>query len=286
MFGYGNPLTWGFYPVKDVLYNVGMSKLPKNEGEREIWWYNIRFVEYKLVVQSTLDDSYTYNDKSYKPLPGWQVRSFEKWNNELYQHIQSFPKAKISDPNFAKTKLMIFLDLVDSYIDATYVLDTKLQITQDGYSKEAHKDHLPYPRPKAVKNYMNVIGIFNKLKLDSAKNDKESYNYFEKKKKYEEDKFLYVATLELLKSESQWGKISCGSPEVNIFAESHRNLRKYYVKNYNNLKPGEKGTLEILITLSTMIPQCENIPAVVEYKRFHKEDSEYYEKYKRFKEIN
>lgn len=105
IFGYGNPLTWGFYPVKDILYKIGISKLPKDEGEREIWWFNVRFVEFKVVVQPTLSKSFTYNDKKYKPLPKWQVKSFEKWNNELYSHILSWQSAKISDPKLKKRKI-------------------------------------------------------------------------------------------------------------------------------------------------------------------------------------
>lgn len=272
IFGYGNPLTWGFYPIKDGLYNVGMAKLPKDEGEREIWWFNIRFVEFKTIVQPTLSDSYTYNDKTYKRLPRWQVRSFEKWNDELYSHILSWSNAKISDPKLKKEKLMRFVDLAEAYVDSSYVLSTKLQISEQKHTTDDFPDHLPYPKPEAVRNFLNVVNIFNNLKSYSKKNDKESYNYFEKNKKYEEDKFLYEDAMYLIGSKSDWGPaVTCNSQEVTMLGTSHKNMMDYYNKNQNNLKFGEKGTIEILT--SGGIPgftykKCANAPALKEYNEY------------------
>lgn len=272
IFGYGNPLTWGFYPVKDTLYKIGISKLPKDEGEREIWWFNIRFVEFKVVVQERLNHSYTYNDEQYKPLPSWQMRSFEKWNDELYSHILSWSSVKISDPKLKKEKLTRFLDLAETYISSTYVLGMKTQITEKSYKKEEHKYNLPGPKPNVVKNNINVINIFNNLKLNSAKYDKESYNFFEKNKKYEEDKFLYEAALDLLESKAQWGpSISCESPEVTILGNSHKNLMNYYNNNQKSLQFGEKITTELLTSVGIpgfTLKQCTNTPALKEYNEY------------------
>lgn len=277
VFGYGNPLTWGFYPIKEGLYKIGISKLPKDEGEREIWWFNIRFVEYKTIVQPDLMDSYTYNDKTYVPLAQWKVKSLKKWHDELYSHILSWPNAKISDPRLKKEKLIRFVDLAEAYVDSTSVMSTKLQITKyytTGKSTKSYpSDHLPYAKPEDVKNYINIINIFERLKLNSAKNDKESYEYFEKNKRYYEDKFLYIAGLNLVRSESQWGKLSCNTSEINVFVTSNKKLRDFYVKNYDNLKPGEKGTIELLATLGMNLPECKSIE-VQKYKDFLKRKRE------------
>lgn len=287
IFGYGNPLTWGFYPIKDGLYNSGMSRFPKDEGEREIWWFNIRFVEYKTIVQPALMASYTYNDKTYKRLPRWQVKSFEKWNDELYTHILSWPNAKISDPTYKKEKLIRFVDLVEAYIDSTSVLSTKLQITAKDYIIPPNDINfkLPYAKPEDVKNYLNVINIYNNLKADSTINDKESHDYFEKNKRYYEDKFLYEATLNLIGSESDWGpSIICDSPEVTILGKSHKNMVDYYNKNKNNMKFGEKGTIEILTSVG--IPgftnkKCTQTPALNEYNEYFIEKSKRFAKYRK-----
>lgn len=286
IFGYGNPLTWGFYPIKDFLYNQGMSKLPKNEGEREIWWFNIRFVEFKTVVQPTLSDSYTYNDKTYKPLPKWQVKSFEKWNDELYSHILSWSDAKISDPRLKKEKLIRFVDLAEAYESSTYVLSVKKQV--QGHNRvDFNPSHLPGPKPEAVKNYMNVVNIFNNLKFNSAKNEKESYDYFEQNKRYYEDKFLYETALDLIRSKRDWGPIvTCSSPEVNILATSHKNLREFYIKNYSSLKPGEKGTIQILVTGPIKLPVCNNQSITIEYAKFRqKYGSRFSRPYETFLEL-
>lgn len=275
IFGYGNPLTWPFYPVKEVLYNIGLSKLPKDEGEREIWWFNVRFVEYKTVVQPALMNSYTYNDKTYVPLATWKVNSLKKWHNELYSHILSWPSAKISDPIYKKEKLMRFVDLAEAYVDSTSVMSTKLQITKYDTGRDTKStrsypgSHLPYAKPEDVKNYMKIINIFEKLKADSAKNDKQSYDYFEKNKRYYEDKFLYIAGLNLIRSEDQWGNLSCTSPGVQIYVRTNKNLRDYYIQNYKTLKPGERTTIELLATSGMNLPECKSIE-VQKYKDFLK----------------
>ena len=285
MFGYGNPLTWGFYPIKGGLYKIGMSKLPKDEGEREIWWFNIRFVEYKTIVQPTLSDSYTYNNKTYKRLPRWQVKSFEKWNDELYSHILSWPNAKISNPILKKEKLMRFVDLAEAYISSTNILSTKLQISEQSHTTDDFPDHLPYAKPGDVKNYMNIINIFEKLKADSAKSDKESYDYFEKNKRYYEDKFLYKTALNLIGSKSDWGPpITCDSQEVTILGQTHKNMMDYYTKNYNSLKPGEKITIQILTSVGISgftFEKCSNTTILDEYNKYFTEKSKRFAKLKK-----
>lgn len=274
IFGYGNPLTWGFYPIKNTLYKIGISKLPKDEGEREIWWFNIRFVEYKTIVQPALMDSYK-RDTTFKPLPPWQIKSLEKWHNELYSNILSWPSVKIFNSTYKKEKLIRFIDLAEAYVDSTSVLSTKLQVTEHNNSSgwRSYPDHLPYAKPEDVKNYMNIISLFEKLKAGSAKNDKESYDYFERNKRYYEDKFLYETAYELIGSEAQWEKLLCNSPEIDIFVTSNKNLRDFYVKNYNSLKSGEKGTIELLATLGMKLPDCNNIE-VKKYKDFLKRKSD------------
>ena len=271
MFGYGNPLTWGFYPIKETLYKIGMSKLPKDEGEREIWWFNIRFVEFKMVVRPALANSFK-RDTTFVPLPTWQVKSLKKWNNELYSHILSFPKAKISDSTYKKEKLMRFVDLAEAYESSTSILSTKLQVTKhnNGSGWKSYPDHLPNAKPEDVKNYMTMINLFNNFKTDSEKNEKESYDYFEQNKRYYEDKFLYATALDLLRSESQWGNLSCTSPEVKIFVTRHKNLRDFYIKNYNTLKPGEKGTIQILVTSGGLPEECKKEPSLSEFSKYSK----------------
>lgn len=273
--GYRNRLTLPFYTLRDRFYQTGMSKLDNDEGEKEIWWFDIRFFEYKMLIQKTLFDAYQHKT-GYIPLPKWQEKIFKDCINELYSHIQSWPKAKIDDAAIKKEKLIRFLDMAETYISSINVLSSKLQITAKDYKPEEHKHHKPYPKLVDVKNYMNVVDTFEKLKSDSAKNDKESYEYFEKNKGNDEEKFLYKSSLYLIGSENQWGKgVTCSSPEVNILASNHRKLRDYYVKNEDKLDAGESIGLSILITGPIKIPICNNIPETIEYEKFRQKYADY-----------
>lgn len=266
--GYRNRLTLPFYKLRDRLYQTGMSKLDNDEGEKEIWWFDIRFFEYKMLIQKTLFDAYKYKTDMI-PLPKWQEKIFKDWINELYSHIQSWPKTEINDPAMKKEKLIRFLDMAETYIASIHVLSTKLQITAKDYKPEEHTHHKPYPKLDDVKNYMNVVDAFEKLKSDSIKNDKESYEYFERDKGVDEDEFLYEAAYYLIRSENQWGKgVTCSSPEVNILVVNHKKLRKYYVEHYNKMSPGQQTGIEILIGSNSEIPVCENIPETKIYHQF------------------
>ena len=109
IFGWGNPLTWPFYIARDSLYNVGMLFFPKNEGEREIWWFNIRWNEY---IQVEYDEAVKYGVFTKRgEYPRYKIPMLQNWEQELYVHIEPFANAKISDPELKKEKLSRFVDL-------------------------------------------------------------------------------------------------------------------------------------------------------------------------------
>ncbi len=275
IFGYGNFLCWPLYPIKDYLYNTGISKLPPNEGEREIWWFNVRFTEFKLIVEPTLSDSYTYNDKTYKPLPAWQVKSFTKWNEELLSKIKSWPNIKISDPKLKKEKLMRFLDIASTYRRTSAILWTKLKITRSDYIKRKNVN-LPGVSKELIEQYKDVINIFNRFKLYSKKNEKDSYEYFQKMKKYEEEKFLLNLGRTILRSKMQKEALTCEDPMVYFYAENWKKLKGYYDQNEKDLKFGENLSLQILLTAIIVLPECKNSQAVMECKEFERKQSEEY----------
>lgn len=63
--GWENPTTWMFYPIRDGLYNAGINLLPKNEGEKEIWWRDIRWVEYAFGVENSICDWGLFGKKNH-----------------------------------------------------------------------------------------------------------------------------------------------------------------------------------------------------------------------------
>lgn len=274
IFGFENPSAKIFSYVKDTLYKTGISKLPQDEGEREIWWVNTRLFEFESIVQPFLEKVYLSGDKDHPAivLSNSQLTSLQNWDDELYSHILTLPMAKISDPEFKKKKLISFVNLANDYLDFNYRLSMKLQFTEI----DQHKNEKPInwkllgPTPNYVKNNMNIINIFNKLETDSMKNDRESYNYFEQNKGYKDSALLTQASLNLISSERQYHPIYCEAPEVNIFATNHKKLREYLINHHHSMGFFEYADITLLIDRKVELPECTNLPAVEDYNKFVK----------------
>ena len=265
VFGHGNIFTWPLYPIKDAFYDLGMKNMPEQEGEREIWWFNIRFVEYKLVIEPAIYDWDMLRTKVDKTIPKWEEKSFAKWNDELYKHLNSFPDANISDKKLKKEKLIRYIDLLDSYYWNTTALHSKLE-EQKGRKQPIWADKMYSDR------YEGLIKKFEDFKEYSKKYEPESYKYFEEKKQYKEEAIIYSLAKGIIGSKFQRKILTCKDPMINVFADNHTKLRDYEKEHKNALNPGQQINLQLLY--SGGIPgfsngkACIQEPSMKEYNNY------------------
>ena len=92
--GWDNILAKPFYPVRELLYQTGLFFLPKEEGERESWWFAIRFKEYDELVRPLIFKLHTTRATfwDYK-----KIIKILKFNDEVYEHTLKLATLKIKD---------------------------------------------------------------------------------------------------------------------------------------------------------------------------------------------
>ena len=119
-----------FYCVRDNLYTKGMSMLPENSPEREVWWCKIRFIEfdkiiYKEIIKSSYSNAFKDSD----------IKEYNNWANELYQHIKILQKADISTIIFKNDILLMYNSLIRSYIYFQSIFSRQQQMLDPFYLK-------------------------------------------------------------------------------------------------------------------------------------------------------
>lgn len=238
-----HPITKPFYAIRDKLYNIGMSKFPKDEGEREIWWYKIKYVEYRDLVE---DNLIAYEQKKDYAIPKFvysKVGKFHEWNNELYSHIQPIAKAKITDPDLAKFKL-------DMYVQAArlYVSMNSLLVLQPGYQHPWQGPPLiHWVSNKEVVKYDKIYQTYLNLLEYSKKYDKPSYDYFYNN--IDRRMWGWVLTHEvsenIMMSKFYNDKLTCNDFYLKLFSDNQKIMRDYYKENEKNLSYGIKAGLSM-----------------------------------------
>jgi hypothetical protein len=226
VFGLDNPLTWPFYMVRNGLFNLGVSLYPKGEGEKEIWWTNIYFHEYKMLVEKRFFD-YTIFPGKHRHFTKREIELFHEWPNTLYNHLEPLAFAKIST-NDLGTETKYFRFLLVAFSDML----TKKNIIQDKHINTGDTGSLTLT-PEEQKIFINLYLMNEKYKKYAKKNEPEILNYVmsdPSKKVYDNILQFKVADL-ILKSKYRRNELSCSDPYINVFADNHKQLL-YYLEHY------------------------------------------------------
>lgn len=248
-----HPITKPFYAIRDKLYNIGLSKFPKEEGEREIWWYKIYFLEYLDLVQ---DNLYAYQQKFDYAIPKFvfsKVNRFHDWDNELYSHILPLANDKITDKELQKNKINRFVQVAESYVseDSVLVLEPSFKQTWKG------PPLVHWVSDKEVEKYDKIYQAYIKLIEYSKKYDKPSYDYF-----YDDITnrmtgwFLaYDVSKEIMMSRFYDNKLTCGDFYLKLYADNQKIMRDYYAKNEKKLSSSVRFRMSM--------DSSEGIPIIV-----------------------
>lgn len=256
-----HPITKPFYAIRDKLYNKGLSLFPKNEGEREVWWYKIHFLEYLDLVDNNL---YAYQRKFDYAIPKFvfsKVNRFHDWDNELYSHIQPMANEKITDKELQKYKLNRFVEVAESYVseDSLLVLVPGFKQTWKG------PPLIHWVSDKEVEKYDKVYQTYINLLEYSKKYDKPSYDYF-----YNDITnrmagwFLaYDVSKEIMMSRFYNDKLICDDFYLKLYNDNHKIMKDYYDKNGGNLSYGVRARMsmassEVIPIIACKFHDCPN----------------------------
>lgn len=243
-----------FYCVRDNLYTKGMSMLPENSPEREVWWCKIRFIEfdkiiYKEIIKSSYSNAFKDSD----------IKEYNNWANELYQHIKILQKADISTIIFKNDILLMYNSLIHSYIYFQSTFSRQQQMLDPFYLKyiqpyrpakckklEGIKlpEHLkqldnkgrcnpPGPKYDAIKYNIELLKSFDELKEKIKKGNLAAYQLYETFPIIDEYIFYKKAYEKVLDYQATFDKIRCDSPELRKFIDLKIKIINYMINNPN-----------------------------------------------------
>ncbi len=269
-FRWDHPITKPFYKLRNKLYNIGLSKLPPGEGEREVWWYEIRYKEFREVVESCLVE-YGLKKKPRKFLFE-KVNDFIAWNNELYEHIELIAKANISDKTYKEQKLFMFITLARLAEAMERVLEGKLEEERQ-IKKGIFKGNHIYQGEKFVKKFDKAFLVYKDLIKSSKESEKDSYRYiFDNPKRKIWDSILrHDYALSILQSKYFVSKtFSCNDKYLKIFADAQKEIRTYYYANRENLSfgMGQRLGMSTLSLKPFIAYECRYNPELQDYVNY------------------
>jgi len=273
-FGWDSLITKPFYFVRDKLFDIGYSKFPKDEIEKEYWWYAIKYKEFKKLVKKNQSiwglnfDSYS-RDIMYLDT---KRENFIAWDKELYNHIDLFAKAKITnktDKDVAKQKLSKFVDLMHGYINENIILEMRLE--NDRQVKLGIRKNVGLYLPDSqVVIYDQLYKKYLATVEHSKKYEKESYEYYLSRPDYwlNGEMFVYNLSLDIIQSRFYGNKLRCDDPYLKINVDTHKKIREYYF-NHNMSPALEFDAGAIAITVNPLIAyKCRNNPCMQDYIKY------------------
>ena len=224
VFGYKNIFVLPFYPIRDFLYNTGISLYPKKDGERELMWFQVRYAEYNQLVHPLIQKMADARfEKDYNKE---KLEMLLKWQDELTAHLESFSSWEISDKSLRKYRFNQFLDYaIAAGINRLMVVDEMLI----KYSELGQQYLEPiYRSPNEMAKIEKVLTCYQNLRKYEEKYEPEGIAYLYNKTKniYFEDALKILIGNEIIGYKLVNNKLKCDEPLVNMYGESYADMLK------------------------------------------------------------
>lgn len=266
VFGWDRIIIKPFYFIRDKLFDIGYSKFPKDEGEKEFWWYTVKFNEYEKHSSQALTFKRCLSSKQDKLI--YLV-------DDLYKHIDLLANAKITnktDKLLAKQKLVYFTTLARRYQDSNSIL--KYTFFIDNQAKLGLKGATAIIPIEDVKKYEHIYDAYINLLSYSKTHEKESYEYF-----YSDpvhwlfgDIMAYKVIDNALMSKLYNNKLDCNDKFIKIFTDYHRKIREFASRNENNPKISHRLLIDagtVAINEDPILAyKCQNSPYMKDYIQY------------------
>lgn len=166
VFGWDNIFAKPFYPVRELLYQTGLHFLPKDEGERECWWFAVKFKEYDDLVLPAIYKLHTIRATAWDFK---KLNKMQKFNDEVYEHILKLATLKIKDKHLRSRRYnQLVVALWKYFIGAGNVCIVKLH----------NNDRNCYLKDKGMKKIDTLLNLFIRQTDIIKKEEPGAYEYF------------------------------------------------------------------------------------------------------------
>lgn len=216
-FGFDNILTVPFYSIRDYLYQKGLGKLKPDDGEREYWWWRIRFNEFYSIYVP-----FVSRWEEYTPLPtNSQFIKLKNKENEVYNHIKLLIHSKPYDKTELKDKYYMLTQSVYYYTDYMFFYESK-------YKRILHIDI----NDKKLHRLKDIYEAYESYKEYARKYESEGVKQLYSKPNLKIRESLAEAHIlrELLESTYSQPVYNCDSPYMDELIKNQYKLLDYLYK--------------------------------------------------------
>lgn len=228
VFGWDNILAKPFYPVRELLYQTGLRFLPKDDGEREIWWFAVKFKEFQWY--SSL---FMHKEHAYYQVP--KIKKILDFYNEIYSHIEPLTTLKIKDENMRSKRYNIAVGVLYEYASSypffNFSIIKKIAKEKESFIKEEYKlffKSIYIEGENYIERLEYLLEEFAKFREYTETNEPEGLIHFSKTKRYYEDTLLITnITDSILEEKDEFNSIKCDDPIIRLFAISRYKSKMY-----------------------------------------------------------
>jgi hypothetical protein len=220
IFGWDSPIAKPFCIVRNRLYKEGLKNIPNNDGERELWWFIIRFTEYDRFVMPKLN-KFFWSSIKINPTQK-ELNKYQAFTEELYKHIYPLGTLKIQDKNLRSRRYNMFIAVVSSYTYGKTLIS---------YKKDelAGKKDSPYDNDQEIHTDKVLLDLILKQRDYTKKYERESWDYYRNKtvNYYSDDLALFGFSNLIVINKLRKKELTCDDKYLNIYGDTRRILRNY-----------------------------------------------------------
>lgn len=163
-----SPILKPFSFIQDSLYRKGLSFLPTDDAEKEIWWFKVKFIDF-------------YQDYSLAIIRRKENNSFfEKYLNGIYDHFYGLSHYKTINSEFRVKRYDIFISTAVIYINDTinlykisdknlinlYTDESQMQKITDLFNWVTYlREYVEKNEPKGIENLYNSDTFYSEMWL-------------------------------------------------------------------------------------------------------------------------
>lgn len=217
---FSNIIVSPFCIIRNFLYNQGLKNIPEDDGEREVWWFVIRFTEYDKFVIHTAYKMHTIHADSIG------YRTYEKiknFNDEVYEHILKLATLKIKDEHLRSRRYNQLAISIHRYHAGEGCAWLGGKANPNSFNTNTAR----------MKKYKTLLDLFIKQTEYIKREEPEAYDYFKNHtyNYYLDDLILFTYSEELVTSELI---------KKNIIDYNKEFERRVTISNFNKMDCGNK----------------------------------------------
>jgi hypothetical protein len=221
IFGWDNLLAQPFCGIRNKLYSEGLKRIPKDDGERELWWFVIKFTEYDKFVLPIVNKFVSINDFTPKPK---EFKKYQNMTEEVYSHIVPLATLKIRDKHLISRRYNMLIAVINSYDDGRYMIASKISEMQ-GHGPKFSLSNSEID----VKRAKFLVDLILKQREYTKKYEPQGWDYFNNNtvNYYQDTLELYSLSWEIVTNYLYKNKLSCDDKYLNLYGETRKDLRNY-----------------------------------------------------------